>query len=65
MSTPEPPLPQVGEEVETACGGVIRFVPEVPRAVYQGRWVYFCLPSCKRAFESDPDAFMRGEVPHE
>jgi len=48
------PLPYSGREVYTACGGKAHFAPDTPRAVYDGKWVFFCLPTCKQEFDKDP-----------
>ncbi|OGO62933.1 MAG: hypothetical protein A2Z45_05690 [Chloroflexi bacterium RBG_19FT_COMBO_55_16] len=48
------PLPYSGIEVNTACGGKAHFAPDTPRAVYDGKWVFFCLPTCKQEFDKDP-----------
>ncbi|HSF82088.1 MAG TPA: hypothetical protein VLA49_12680 [Anaerolineales bacterium] len=50
----EPALPAAGSPVQTACGGPILFEQGTPTAVYRGRRVYFCLPSCREDFERDP-----------
>lgn len=48
----------------TACGGIISNPDRYPSALYRGRRVYFCLRACLRAFESDSDRFMAGEIEH-
>ena len=35
-----------------------------PYAFFHGQKVYFCHLGCLRAFESDPQAFMAGELEH-
>lgn len=51
-------------EFKTACGGSIQEPEKYPNALYQGERIYFCTQACLKAFESDPDGFMRGEVEH-
>jgi hypothetical protein len=48
------PLPPSGSQVKTACGGLVEFDPFTPRVPYRGEWLYFCLPACRKLFESDP-----------
>jgi hypothetical protein len=40
--------------VLTACRGYIQYEPNIPTAIYAGRRVFFCLPTCLKAFEEDP-----------
>jgi YHS domain-containing protein len=51
-------------EYPTACGGQLREEGHHPSAVYRGRRIYFCAAACLRVFETDPDRFMAGEIPH-
>jgi YHS domain-containing protein len=46
--------PEIGSEVTTACGNLVRLETGTPQAIYRGRRVYFCLPICKQDFEADP-----------
>ena len=55
------PLPHSGNEVTTACGSKAHFAPETPRAVYNGKWVFFCLPDCKQDFDKDPSSSCLAE----
>jgi YHS domain-containing protein len=48
----------------TACGGKINDPERYPSAFFRGKRVYFCSQACQRAFESDPDGFMAGEIEH-
>lgn len=52
------------EEAVTACGGKLTNPTGYPSAIYRGKRFYFCLQACLRAFESDPDRFMAGEIDH-
>jgi YHS domain-containing protein len=49
------PLPAVGSVVATACKGTIRYEKNVPTLVYKGQRLFFCLPTCKRSFQYDPN----------
>lgn len=51
-------------EIRTVCGGKITDLERYPSALYHGQRVYFCTLACLRAFESDPDRFMAGEIKH-
>lgn len=48
----------------TQCGGIIQDPENYPKAEYKGETVYFCTLGCLKAFESDPDRFMAGEIEH-
>jgi len=56
-TTPEP-------TILSACGGKLKEPENYPSADHKGKRVYFCTHACLRAFESDPDGFMNGEVEH-
>ena len=56
-SLPQPSYP-------TACGGEITNPAGYPSAEYRGRRYYFCFRACLRLFESKPDEFMAGKIPH-
>lgn len=47
-------LPKIGSSIYSACGGPMTFNNDTSRALYQDRWVFFCLPSCKDDFNKDP-----------
>ncbi len=49
---------------QTACGGLITDPNRYPSALYRGERVFFCTQACLRAFQSDPDRFMAGEIEH-
>jgi YHS domain-containing protein len=51
-------------QAQTACGGTITNLENVPSAVYRGERVYFCILACLKAFEESPDLFMAGEIEH-
>jgi len=55
MNAPEdPPLPRMGSAVTSACRGFIVLDDDTPSTVYRERRIYFCLPSCLKAFQDDP-----------
>ncbi|HEY5670369.1 MAG TPA: hypothetical protein VIS10_10255 [Anaerolineales bacterium] len=55
MSEPQnAPTPKSGSPVYTACKGIIFYEDDTPTAVFGERRLYFCLPSCLRAFQEDP-----------
>ncbi|MEW5939019.1 MAG: hypothetical protein AB1750_05115 [Chloroflexota bacterium] len=56
--------PKSPVEYPTACGGHLREPGDHPSAEFEGRRVYFCTRACLRVFESDPERFMAGEIPH-
>jgi len=57
-------VPKEGKAYPTACGGVIRDLRNRPSAEFRGRTVYFCRWACLRAYESNPERFMSGQIPH-
>ncbi len=48
----------------TVCGGKIENPERFPSAVFKGERLFFCTTACLRAFESDPERFMAGEIEH-
>jgi len=50
--------------METACGGKIKDPSKYPTAIYNGKIIYFCTDACLKAFYTDPDGFMQGEIEH-
>jgi YHS domain-containing protein len=52
------------EGILTVCGGKIEDPEKYPSAVFRGERVFFCAESCLKAFESDPERFMAGEINH-
>ena len=57
-------LPNQPPSPKTVCGGDMTNPLFFPSAEYRGAKVYFCRAACLRAFESDPDRFIRGEIEH-
>jgi len=52
------------EPAKTTCGGTLKNTDGWPRAIYQGKLVYFCSESCLQVFQQDPDDFMSGKIDH-
>lgn len=52
------------ESVFAVCGGKIEDPEKYPSAIFHGKRVYFCTLACLKAFESDPERFMAGEIEH-
>lgn len=53
-SGPAISYPHPGTEVATACGGIVRYEPNTPSALFNDEVVYFCLPICKADYEESP-----------
>ncbi|MEZ0395703.1 MAG: hypothetical protein ABWK53_04635 [Anaerolineales bacterium] len=57
--------PETAEQkLLTACGGKIDDPQKYPSAIFRGERVYFCTLACLKAFETDPERFMAGEIEH-
>jgi hypothetical protein len=55
MGTKSPvPVPIIGSEIKTACGEAEKFAANTPRALYEGKWIFFCLPVCEKEYLEDP-----------
>jgi YHS domain-containing protein len=48
----------------TACGGFLREEGEHPSVVHRGKRIYFCRKACYRVYLTDPERFMKGQIPH-
>ncbi len=57
-------MPNQPQLPKTVCGGAMQDPSLYPSAIYRGERVYFCTRACLRAFEADPDRFIRGEIEH-
>jgi len=57
-------MPNQAPMPKTVCGGEMSNPHFFPSADYRGEKVYFCRAACLRAFEADPDRFIRGEIEH-
>lgn len=58
----------MGEAVDPVCGMKVDPSKTPYKAVYKGKIYYFCSEQCKRAFEKDPEYYLKhGPVgmPHE
>jgi YHS domain-containing protein len=49
-------LPVFGSDIKTACGEAEKFAANTPRALYKGKWIFFCLPVCQKEFLDDPSS---------
>ena len=52
------------KQAVTACGGKAKDPERFPSAVFKGERLFFCTTACLRAFESDPERFLAGEIEH-
>ncbi len=50
------PLPVIGSQVFTACGSEEKFASDTPRAINEGKWIFFCTPVCQQEFIQDPSS---------
>src|SRR5712692_8945345 len=46
--------------IDPVCGMTVDEQTAPARAVHNGTTYYFCAPGCKRTFEKDPDAVLKG-----
>ena len=46
--------------VDPVCGMTVDERTAPATSLYQGKTYYFCAPGCKRRFEADPEAVLRG-----
>jgi YHS domain-containing protein len=51
----DPQLPVMGQAIKTACGTKEKFMENTPRVLHEGRWLFFCIPSCQEEFIQDPE----------
>ena len=52
------PTAGLQQRLDTACGGRVDLAT-APRATYMGKTYYFCSDADRRAFERDPERFLR------
>ena len=54
----------LGRPVQTACGGYVLLEERTSHTIFNGRQVYFCLPTCRESFLRDPNtSCMAGDLP--
>src|SRR5438132_7093796 len=46
--------------IDPVCGMTVDEKTAPATAVHNGRTYYFCAPGCKRTFEKDPEAVLKG-----
>jgi YHS domain-containing protein len=51
-------------EMKTVCRADIDRATYYPSDLHRGERVYFCNEACLRAFQSQPDAFIAGDIEH-
>jgi YHS domain-containing protein len=44
---------------DPVCGMVVDEQTAAATAEYQGKTYYFCAPGCKKAFEKEPEKYVR------
>src|SRR2546427_3922643 len=49
--------------IDPVCGMTVDEQTAPATAVHNGTTYYFCAPGCKRTFEKDPDAVLKGGPP--
>ena len=47
------------EHLDPVCGMTVVESPTAIKFDYQGETFYFCSPGCRRAFEKNPDKYLR------
>lgn len=57
------PVIEVAEVIDLVCGMTVEAVAANRPFEYQGTTYYFCAPGCRKAFEKDPESFIRQEAP--
>lgn len=48
-----------GEHLDPVCGMTVEESADALTYEYNGKTYYFCGPGCRRAFEKDPDKYLR------
>ncbi|HEY2550471.1 MAG TPA: XdhC family protein [Streptosporangiaceae bacterium] len=59
---PAAPAGQPGQAIDPVCGMTVTADRASLPLEYQGTTYYFCQAGCRRAFESDPAAYLRNET---
>jgi YHS domain-containing protein len=53
------PQPGAGEHLDPVCGMTVTEGPNAITMDYKDTKYYFCSPGCRRAFEKDPDKYLK------
>jgi Cu+-exporting ATPase len=48
-----------GEATDPVCGMVVHIPHAAAMSIHNGRFLYFCNPSCKEKFDADPEKYLR------
>jgi xanthine dehydrogenase accessory factor len=57
-----PPAPQRAEATDPVCGMTVTVEPSGRPVSHEGVDYYFCCAGCRRAFDEDPDAYVKRET---
>jgi len=49
-------------EKDPVCGMDVDPKTAAGESTYQGKTYYFCSPGCKRAFDKEPEKFLKGST---
>jgi len=49
---------------DPVCGMEVSRATAIEELAYQGKTYYFCAPSCKEAFEAEPEKYLRHHRQH-
>ncbi len=55
----EKPKQKLDRHIDPVCGMTVLEHPDALKAQHAGKTYYFCAPGCKRAFEKDPELYLR------
>lgn len=47
------------EHIDPVCGMTVEEAPNALTMEYKGTKYYFCGPGCRRAFEKDPEKYLK------
>jgi len=50
---------------DPVCGMEVSHTTAIAETIYQGKTYYFCAPSCKDAFEAEPEKYLHHPRKHE
>jgi YHS domain-containing protein len=51
--------------LDVVCGMEVDEATAQWTSVYKGNTYYFCAPGCKRAFDENPEKYLKGSSGHE